>query len=58
MFLVSWGGVKLSPRGRSDTLWPIVPAPDNDERGTVGGMVGRGNRITRTLPAPVPLCPP
>jgi hypothetical protein len=32
---------------------------DDDECGAVGGMrIGRGNRSTRTKPAPVPLCPP
>jgi hypothetical protein len=28
-FLVSWGGVRLSPLGMSATIWPIVPAPDD-----------------------------
>jgi hypothetical protein len=28
-FLVSWGGVRLSPLGTSATSWPIVPAPDD-----------------------------
>jgi hypothetical protein len=28
-FLVSWGGVRLSPLGMSATNWPIVPAPDD-----------------------------
>jgi hypothetical protein len=28
-FLVSWGGVRLSPLSRSATNWPIVPAPDD-----------------------------
>jgi hypothetical protein len=27
-FLVSWGGVRLSPLGTSATKWLIVPAPD------------------------------
>jgi hypothetical protein len=32
---------------------------DDDECGAVGGMrIGRGNRITRRKPAPVPLFPP
>jgi hypothetical protein len=33
----SWGGVRLtmSPLGTSATIWPIVPAPD-DECGAVG----------------------
>jgi hypothetical protein len=29
VFLVSWGGVRLSPLGTSATNWPIVPAPDD-----------------------------
>jgi hypothetical protein len=28
-WLVSWGGVRLSPLGTSATNWPIVPAPDD-----------------------------
>jgi hypothetical protein len=28
-FLVSWGGVRLSPLGTSATNWPILPAPDD-----------------------------
>jgi hypothetical protein len=31
---------------------------DDDECGAVGGMIGRGNRITRRKPAPLSLCPP
>jgi hypothetical protein len=59
-FLVSLGGVRLSPLVTSATvgllyqLWMI-----DDDYGAVGGMrIGRGNRITRRKPAPVPLCPP
>jgi hypothetical protein len=29
VFLVSWGGVRLSPLGTSAINWPIVPAPDD-----------------------------
>jgi hypothetical protein len=29
LFLVSWGGVRLSSLGTSPTVWPIVPAPDD-----------------------------
>jgi hypothetical protein len=29
VFLVSWGGVRLSPLSMSATNWPIVPAPDD-----------------------------
>jgi hypothetical protein len=54
-FSVSWGGVRLSPLGRSATNWPIVPSPD-DECGTM--RIGKGNRSTRRKPAPMPLCPP
>jgi hypothetical protein len=36
-FLVSWGGVKMSPLGTSTANWPIVKAvmPDGDECGAV-----------------------
>jgi hypothetical protein len=29
IFLVSWGGVRLSPLGTLATNWPIVPVPDD-----------------------------
>jgi hypothetical protein len=47
-----WGWSTLA------TYWPIVPAPDDCEDGEIGGMNGRGNRSTRTKPAPTPLCVP
>jgi hypothetical protein len=52
--------VRLSPLGTSVTIWPIVPAPDDDDEcGAVGGMrTGRGNRSTQRRPAPVPLRTP
>jgi hypothetical protein len=28
-FLISWGGMRLSPLGTSATNWSIVPAPDD-----------------------------
>jgi hypothetical protein len=28
-FLVSWGGVRLSPLGTSANIWPIESAPDD-----------------------------
>jgi hypothetical protein len=31
---------------------------DDDDCGTAGGMIGKGNRSTRRKPALVPLCPP
>jgi hypothetical protein len=52
------GGVQLGPLGTVATDWPIVPAPGDYDDGEFGGMnIGRGNRITRTKPAPAPLCP-
>jgi hypothetical protein len=38
--------------------WPIVPAPGVYDEREIGGMIGRGNRSTRRIPAPVPLYPP
>jgi hypothetical protein len=50
---------KLGPLGTSATEWPIVPTPVDCDDGEFGGMkIGRGNRSTRRLPAPAPLCPP
>jgi hypothetical protein len=52
------GGVQLGPLSTTTTNRPIVPAPDDYDDGEIGGMIERGNRITRRKPAPVPLCPP
>jgi hypothetical protein len=53
------GGVQLGPLGIAATNRPIVPAPDDCYDREIGGMMtGRGNRITRRKPAPVPLYPP
>jgi hypothetical protein len=59
-FLVSLGGVRLSPLGTSATVGLLYqPRIINDDYRAVGGMkIGRGNRSTRRKPAPVPLCPP
>jgi hypothetical protein len=57
-FLVSRGGVRLSPLGMSATNWPIVLAQYDydDECGAVGEMrIGKGNRSTWRKPAPVPV---
>jgi hypothetical protein len=51
-------GVQLGPLGTTATNSPIVPAPGDYDDGEIGGMIGRGNRITRRKPAPLPLCPP
>jgi hypothetical protein len=59
-FLVSLGGVRLSPLGTSATVDLLYqPQMIDDDYGAVGGMrIGRRNRSTRRKPAPVPLCPP
>jgi hypothetical protein len=59
-FLVSLGGVRLSPLGTSATVGLLYqPRMIDDDYGAVGGMrIGRGNRSTCKKPAPVPLCPP
>jgi hypothetical protein len=61
-FLVSWGGVRLSPLGTSATVWPLelsLRMKYDDKYWAVGGMrIGTGNRSTRRQPAPVPLCSP
>jgi hypothetical protein len=59
-FLVSLGGVRLSPLGTSATVGLFYhPQMIDDDYGAVGGMgIGRRNRSTQRKPAPVPLCPP
>jgi hypothetical protein len=43
----------------SGQYWPIVPAaPDDNECGAIGGMIGRGIRSTWRKPAPVLICLP
>jgi hypothetical protein len=43
--------VGLSPLGTSATIWPILPVPDDDNYGKVGGMrIGRRNRSIRRKP--------
>jgi hypothetical protein len=60
IFLVSLGGVRLSPLGTSATLGLLYqPRIIEDDYGAVGGMrIGRGNQSTRRKPDPVPLCSP
>jgi hypothetical protein len=41
-FLVSWGGVRLSPLGTSDIVWRILPAPDEGHVGFVVDKVAFG----------------
>jgi hypothetical protein len=59
-FLVSLGGVRLSPLGTSATVGLLYQhRMIDDDYGAVGGMrIGSGNRSTWRKPAPVPLCPP
>jgi hypothetical protein len=49
----------VGPLGTAAANTPIVPAPgDYDDREIGRMMIDRGNRSTRRIPAPVPLCPP
>jgi hypothetical protein len=58
-FIVSLGGVRLSPLGTSATVGLLYQPLMIDECEAVGGMrIGKGNRSIRRKPAPVPLCPP
>jgi hypothetical protein len=59
-FLVSLGGVRLSPLGTSATVGLLYqPRMIDDDYGAVGGMrISTGSRSTGRKPAPVPLCPP
>jgi hypothetical protein len=56
-FLVSLGGVRLSPLGTSATVGLLYqPRMIDDDYGAVGRMrVGRGNRSTQRKRAPAPL---
>jgi hypothetical protein len=56
LYSVYWD--EVSPLGMLATIWPIVPAPDDDdddECGVIGAMVRKGNGSTLRKPAPVPL---
>jgi hypothetical protein len=52
--------VGLSPVGSALTVWPTLPAPnDDDDCGAIGGMkIGRGNRSIWRKAAAVPICSP
>jgi hypothetical protein len=52
------GEVQLGSHGTAAAITPILPAPGDYDDGEIGGMIGRGNRITQRKPAPVLLCPP
>jgi hypothetical protein len=58
LFLVPWGAMRLSRLGTSVTSWLTVPAPDDDERGAIGGIIDKGNRSTRRKSLPLPFCRP
>jgi hypothetical protein len=52
-------GVRMSQLGTAATVWPAVPAIDDDYCGAIGGIqIRRGNQTTRRKPAKVPLCQP
>jgi hypothetical protein len=56
----SYGGVRLSLVGTS-TLFGLLYEPlvmDDDERGAIGGMIGKGNRSTRRKVGAMSLRPP
>jgi hypothetical protein len=58
-FLVSLGGVRLSPLGTLATVGLLYQPRMIDDYGAVDGMrIGRGNQSTWRKPAPVPLCSP
>jgi hypothetical protein len=42
------GGVQLGSLGTAATYRPIVPAQGDYDDGEIGGMIGRGDRSTRT----------
>jgi hypothetical protein len=49
-FLISWGGVGLSPLGASATDWPIVPAPANVEQWVDLELAGETDVLGENLP--------
>jgi hypothetical protein len=46
------GGVQLGPIGTAATNRTIVPSPGDYDDAEIGGMIARGNRSTRSEPAP------
>jgi hypothetical protein len=58
-FLISLDGVRLSPFDMSPIFRQLHQPRmiDDDERGAIGGMIGKGNRSTERKPVPLPLCP-
>jgi hypothetical protein len=57
-FLVSLGGVRLSPLGTSVTIWHIVPAPNGRCVWSIWWNENwQGKPKYSRKPAPVPLCP-
>jgi hypothetical protein len=54
-----WGGTKSLGTAATAGLLYKPQMIDEGDCGAIGGMkIGRGNRSTRTNPAPAPLCPP
>jgi hypothetical protein len=59
-FLFIINGGRLSPLGTATTVGVLYQPQmiDDCDCGAIGGMkIGRGNRNTRRIPAPVSLCP-
>jgi hypothetical protein len=58
--LVPWGGLRLSPFATVRIVWDIAPAPDDDEFGAMGGIIGRETELlapNSTLSTTNPTCP-
>jgi hypothetical protein len=54
-----WGGTKSLGTAATTGLLYKPQMIDEDDCGAIVGMkIGRGNRSTRSKPAPAPLCPP
>jgi hypothetical protein len=56
--LLWWSGAESTITEATTGLVYLSGMTMDDERGAVGGMIGRGNRSTRRKPAPVPFCSP
>jgi hypothetical protein len=50
------GEIQLDPLGTAATNRPIVPAPGDYVDEEIGRVICKGNRSTRSKPAPMPLC--
>jgi hypothetical protein len=61
LFFIILSGMRLGSLGTAATTGLLYQPQmiDDGDCGVIGGIkIGRGNRITRRKPAPVPLCSP